>query len=263
MRFAQSFCDPLPAVPIHRASRSCRASFDHDCCSGSLHGAAVCFTAGFCLARGIFLNSDWEDCVGIGLQPSFPNSVLRPAITNAPMPDQRNKADENALIGETSRSIAIHFAVFATGGAYVMEFVRNAGSLARLLDQCWRGHVPPNPAASGHHRRACVNLSGLAIPDVMIGTLAALIVGPPASGAFCTRRRADPIPSRRRHRPIADGLYSVPNGAPSAIVWMMGSRLWPAPRLFPARACYMTAAMGPGCSTPSYILPICHWPWRR
>jgi len=128
----------LPAVPIHRASRSVGSSTARLSCSLTNTGAAVCFTSGLLGARFLF-KRDWgKTCrspIGF-LQPLFP---LVPAWP----------ADHRSAYGPTPVG---NFAInrqsirrFATGWAITVgwSLCETAASLAPGFGtQCGAGDVP-------------------------------------------------------------------------------------------------------------------------
>lgn len=166
MKFTQGFA--IPCLLFRAiADLDLQASFDPRLLISFYTGAGLCFLIGIMGARFIF-NRDWEDCVAIGFCCLFSNSVL----LGLPITERAYGADN--LTGNYA-IVAFHSPFCYGLGITVMEIIRNRGNGGRRMAGAVLSAMFKNALILGIGLGFIVNLSGIAVPQVVDDALSLII----------------------------------------------------------------------------------------
>jgi malonate transporter and related proteins len=234
MRFTQNFAIPcLLFLAIARLDLS--ASFDPRLLLSFYSGATISFALGITGARLLF-RRDWEDSVAIGFIALFSNSVL------LGLPITERAYGPANLVGNYA-IIALHSPFCYGLGITVMEFVRNRGKSRRAFAKAVFSAMFKNALLVGIGLGFLVNLSGLALPQVVDDALG-LITRAALPGALFALGGV-----LVQYRPEGDlrtilFVCALSLLVHPSLVWLFGTSLNLSQDLF--RSSVLTAAMAPG-----------------
>lgn len=234
MAFAQNVA--IPCLLFHAIARLDVAEIFDARLLGSFYlGATAGFLAGVFGARVLF-GRPWEDCVAIGFCCLFSNSLL----LGLPITERAYGTDS---LQPNYAIIALHSPFCYGLGITVMEVVRNRGGTLRATGGRVLRAMFRNALVIGIALGFAVNLSGLALPDILddaleLMTRAALPAALFGLGGVLYRYRPEGD-LRTIGYVCAVSLLLHP-----AIVWVLGSAASLPTGAF--RSAVITAAMAPG-----------------
>lgn len=166
LKFTQSFA--IPCLLFQAIAKiDIATSFSPSLLLSFYLGAIACFALGIFGARVIF-KRDWEDCVAIGFCCLFSNSVL------LGLPISERAYGPDALTGNYA-IIAFHSPICYGLGITVMEVVRNRGQSALTLVRSVTSSVFRNALVIGIMAGFFVNLTGLAVPQMVDDALSLVV----------------------------------------------------------------------------------------
>lgn len=236
MRFAQTFAVPCLLFQA-LAQLDLGATFDLRLMGSFYAGSLACFVLGLLGARLLF-GRPWEDAVAIGFAALFSNSLLLglPITERAFGP---GSTEANFAI------IAIHSPFCYAVGITAMELARSGGApLAQVPLKIARGMLT-NPMVIGILLGLAVNLSGLALPQIVEDGVALLV---PAALPAALFGLGGVIARYRLEGDLPTILFTLALSLilHPAITWALGSLAGLSEDAF--RSSVVTAAMAPGAN---------------
>lgn len=234
LRFAQSFA--VPCLLFQAISKlDLGTAFDMRLMFSFYIGATACFVLGLLGSRYLF-KRDWEDSVVIGFCCLFSNTVL------LGLPISERALGPDGLAGNYM-IIAIH-SPFGYGlGIMAMEIARNHGKSKRDLARSIGNAMFHNPLVIGITLGFAVNLSGLAIPNVIDDALSLIVRAALPAALFALGGVLFQYKPEGDMKAIAM-VCAITLMVHPALVWGLGRGLGVPNDLFQSGV--LTAAMAPG-----------------